>query len=130
MFFVESMNIATTSVEFSVDNVVYKQIDGVAMGNPLGPVSASQYIHWILRRKAVQRRQSPNYVIRYMDDTFAMFEKEIDCDMFLNQLNLLHLSLAFIHEKEVEGRFTFLNVLVEKRNAEFLTLVYRKSTFT
>ena len=31
------MNIAITSAEFSFNNVVLKQIDGVAMDSPLGP---------------------------------------------------------------------------------------------
>ena len=35
--FMEFMNVATTSVEFSFNNKMYKQIDGVAMGSPLGP---------------------------------------------------------------------------------------------
>ena len=61
-----------------------------------------------------------------MDDTFAMFKKEIDCDMFLNQVNSLH---AFAHEMEVEGKLSFLNVLVEKTSTEFLTSVYRKPSF-
>ena len=33
-------NVVTTGVEFSesFNNVMYKQVDGVAMGSPLGPV--------------------------------------------------------------------------------------------
>ena len=34
--FIELMNIATTFVEFSFNNKMYKQIHGVAMGSPLG----------------------------------------------------------------------------------------------
>ena len=50
--------------------------------------------------------------------------------MFLNQLNLLHPSLTFTHEKKVEVKLPFLDVLVKKSNTEFLTLVYRKPTVT
>ena len=35
------MNVATISVEFSFDNVMYKQTDGVAMGRPVGPALAN-----------------------------------------------------------------------------------------
>ena len=38
------MSTATTSVEFSFDNIVYKQIDGVAMDNPLDPVLANIFV--------------------------------------------------------------------------------------
>ena len=51
--FVTLMNITTTLVEFSFDNVVYKQIDGVAIGSPLGPAPVNN-IRRMLRRKAVQ----------------------------------------------------------------------------
>ena len=35
--FTDLMKIATSSVEFSFNNCMYRQIDGVAMGSPLGP---------------------------------------------------------------------------------------------
>ena len=65
-----------------------------------------------------------------MDDTFGMFKKEINFYMFLNQLNSLFPSLTFTHEKKVEGKLPLLDVFVEKSNTKFLTLVYRKPTFT
>ena len=39
--FVELMKSATSSVEFSFNNTMYKQTDGVAMGSPLGPALAN-----------------------------------------------------------------------------------------
>ena len=39
--FVELMKSATSSVEFSFNNIMYKQTDGVAMGSPLGPALAN-----------------------------------------------------------------------------------------
>ena len=35
--FVELMEMATSSVEFSFNDIMHRQIDGVAMGSPLGP---------------------------------------------------------------------------------------------
>ena len=36
--FIELMKSATSGVEFSFNDIMYKQTDGVAMGSPLGPV--------------------------------------------------------------------------------------------
>ena len=38
------MNKATKSVEFSFNNVMYKQTDGVAMGSPLDPALANIFV--------------------------------------------------------------------------------------
>ena len=65
-----------------------------------------------------------------MDDTFAVFEDEFNCNWFLKQLNSLHQSLTFTHEKEVNGKLPFLNVLVEKSNTKFLTSIYQKPSFS
>ena len=42
--FVESMKSATSSVEFSFNNTMYKQIDGVAMGSSLGLALANIFV--------------------------------------------------------------------------------------
>jgi len=38
------MLMVTNGVEFSFDNVMYKQVDGVAMGSPLGPLLANVFL--------------------------------------------------------------------------------------
>ena len=35
------MNFASSSVEFSFNNIMYRQIDGVAIGSSLGPTLAN-----------------------------------------------------------------------------------------
>ena len=42
--FVELMKNATCSVEFSFNNTMYKQTDGVAMGSPLSPALSSIFV--------------------------------------------------------------------------------------
>ena len=38
---VKMMKLATSDVQFSFNNIMYSQIDGVAMGSPLGPTLAN-----------------------------------------------------------------------------------------
>ena len=116
--FIELMNIATTSVEFSFNNKMYKQIDRVAMGSPLGPALANIFVAYQEKKLFIDNNQ-PLIYFRYVDDTFAMFETEFNCNRFLKQLNSLHQSLAFTHEKEVNGKLPFLDVLVEKITQNF-----------
>ena len=99
------------------------------MGSPIGPALANIFVRYY-EEKLFNGDNQPIMYFRYMDDTIAMFKKEIDCDLFLNQLNSLHPSLTSIYEKEVKGKLPFLHVLVEKSDTEFLTSVYRKPTFT
>ena len=42
--FVELMHLATSSVEFSFNNNMHRQIDGVAMSSPLGPALANIFV--------------------------------------------------------------------------------------
>ena len=68
--------------------------------------------------------------LQYMDDTFAVFTNEDECDLFLHSLNSLHPSLRFTFENESSLALPFLDVLVEKSPSTFITFIYRKPTFT
>ena len=127
--FMELMNIATTSVEFSFNNKRYKQIDGVPMGSPLGPALANIFVEYQEEKLFIDNNQRLIY-FRYVNDTYTMFEDEFNCNRFLKQLNSLHQSFTFTHEEEVNGKLPFLDVLVEKCNVKFLTSVYRKPSFS
>ena len=65
-----------------------------------------------------------------MDDTFAIFENEAECDEFFNILNSLNPALKFTSEKEEPESLAFLDVKIQKSDSKFITSVYRKPTFT
>ena len=105
--FVELMKTATSSVEFSFNNTMYKQTDGVAMGSPLGPALANIFVGYYEEKLFSQTQKPPTY-FRYVDDTFAIFVHEAEADEFLTKLNCLHPSLKFTFEKRKENVYRFL----------------------
>ena len=98
-------------------------------GLPLGPGLASMFVGYY-ETLLFRRVKKPPMCYRYMDDTFAIFDRENDCDKFLHQLNSLHPSLRFTFEKEVNQSLPFLDVQVEKVGSKLIASVYRKPTFT
>ena len=127
--FVQLMQLATSSIEFSFNNNIHRQIDGVAMGSPLGPALANICVGY-QEAKLFNIAKRLLVYFRYVDDTFAVFNNEEDCNTFLTHLNSLHPSLRFTYEKESNNFLPFLDVLVERHDLEFLTSMYRKPIFT
>ena len=115
------MQTATSSVEFSFNNIMHRQIDGVAMGSPLGPSLANIFVGYY-EALLFKRVNKPLMYYRYVDDTFAVFNDEDKCNEFFSHLNSLHPSLRFTFEKECNRTLPFLDVLVERMITNLLHL--------
>ena len=128
----------TTGVEFSFDNTIYRQIDGVAMGAPLGPVLANIFVGFHEESLNISSRQDILLYHRYVDDTFALENEEeiTKNNRFLEELNRLHPALEFTCENEDGNKLPFMDVHVHKHatadgvNINFETTELRKATFT
>ena len=128
--FVKLMLMVTSGVEFSFGNVMYKQIDGVAMGSPLGPVLANIFVGFC--EASISPSLWPSMYCRFVDDVYCHDEDEDVCGTFLLTLNSLHLALRFTSEAEQNGSLSFLDVQISRNiNTKSLdTTIYRKPTFT
>ena len=109
--------------------LMYRQIDGVSMGCPFGPILANIFVGF-QETHLFDRFPKPFIYLRYVDDTFVSFRSRNDALSFFDKLNKLHPSLTFTMEEENNGEVPFLDVLVERHDTSFLTTVYRKPTFT
>ena len=110
----------------------YIQVDGVAMGSPLGPTLANIFLcHWEeiwLEKCPLQFR--PLFYRRYVDDTFLLFSSQSHVKKFLRYLNSRHDNMNFTFECETDDKLPFLDVLVSREAGQLVTSLYRKPTFS
>ena len=69
------MELAVKDVLFLFNGNLYSQVDGIGMGNPLGPTLANAYLYhheknWLKDRPS---HFQPILYNRYIDDTFLLF---------------------------------------------------------
>jgi hypothetical protein len=127
--FIKLMNWAVDSVQFSFNDTIYCQIDGVAMGSPLGPSLANIFVGY-QEQQLFSRIAKPSVYFRYVDDTFVILRNDEERIAFHQLLNSLHPNLRFTYEVEKDNKLPFLDVTVEKCDRVYTTYVYRKPTFT
>ena len=127
--FVELMKFATTSVKFRINNIMYRQVDGISMGSVLGPTMAGIFVgfHEV---DLFSKYMVPDVYFHYVDNTFCIFDNETEACKFFSHLNKMYPSLRFTLEKESNSTLPFLDVVVYKEASCFLMSVYYKPTFT
>ena len=125
------LELATKESLILFDSHYYRQIDGVAMGSPLGPTLAnvflSHYEEIWLDNCPLQFK--PDYYRRYVDDTFVLFRDEDHVNKFNRYLNSRHINIRFSCEVENDHILNFLDILI-RREGGFVTSIYRKPTFS
>ena len=120
---------ATSGVEFSFKNAMYRQTDGIAMNSSIGPVLANIFVGYN-ENKLFDFSVKTQLYKRYVDDTFAIFENEANCNEFFNILNSFNPALKFTCEKKESKSLAFLDVKIQKNDYKFITSVDRKPSFT
>ena len=105
---------------------MYQQIDGVAMGSPLGVLFANFFMGRV-ERDVFSTLQKPAIYARYVDDIFVLAKDEDEIQQ-LKHLLQEYSGLNLTVENSSEGRLPFLDVLVNQQAGEFSTGVYCKPT--
>ena len=126
------LELATLESYFFFNGDIYQQIDGVAMGSPLGPTLANIFMSHMekkwLRDCPVDFK--PVLYRRYVDDSFLLFTSDTHMDLFLNYLNSQHPNISFTFETEDNSILPFLDIKIQRNSENFETSIYRKPTFT
>ena len=119
--------LCTKNVHFNYNGDIYTQVDGVAMGSPLGPVLAGIFMVELERTILPTLREHMRPWKRYVDDTIPYINEE-SIERVLSKLNGYHDNIEFTYEIENDGKLPFLDVLVIRKDYEVETTVYRKNT--
>ena len=130
--FREFLELATLDNHFFFNKKIYKQIDGVAMGSPLGPTLANVFMCH-MEKKWLQDCPmdfKPVLYRRYVDDTFLLFNDFSHINLFLEFLNSRHPNISFTCDNEQDLILPFLDIKIKRDADHFTTSIYRKPTFT
>ena len=119
-----------TSGEFLHNGKLYKQIDGVAMGSPLGPTLANLFLGHFEQEWLRSSPEIPLFYRRYVDDTFLCVPHNFNTELFLQHMNTRHTNIKFTHELEEANTISFLDTSVTHNENIIHTSVFRKPTFT
>ena len=120
------LEICTKEAPFTCPRgTMYRQVDGVAMGSPLGVLFANFFMGTI--ESTVLKNYRPSLYSRYVDDIFVRV-KDVEELRDLKQALATSSGLNFTFEESKEGRLPFLDVLVTAQHSGFSTTVYTKES--
>ena len=93
--FYEMLNLAVSNTYFFFNNILYKQKEGLAMGNPLAPTLANIFLGNMednfLNDCPVEFK--PLYYRRYLDDIFAVFSTKKQYMKFYDHISGYHANI-------------------------------------
>ncbi|CAH8579694.1 unnamed protein product [Dicrocoelium dendriticum] len=121
----------TLNVQFTFNGEMYRQIDGVAMGSPLGPFLADIFMAKLEHNVLRTHINEVEMYIRYVDDTFILCKSKAQTVKLLEAFNDAHQNLHFTCEHESRNRLPFLDVdIIRNADGSCSRGVYRKPTWT
>ena len=125
----ELLYLCNKNVHFTLNNKTFLQVDGIAMGSPLGPGLANIFMVELERNITPSLSSDILLSKRYVDDTIG-FIKLTSINKVLQTLNSYHANIKFSIEIESENKISFLDVVLIGSNSLISTKVYRKNTNT
>ena len=118
----EMLSLTTKESIILFDMEFYSQIDGVAMGSPLGPTLANVFLchhekKWL---NDCPNNFKPVFYKRYVDDIFVLFKKSEHVQLFVNYMYSKHKNISFSYETEKDGVMPFLDVNIFREKGKFV----------
>ena len=125
------LEVSTSNQLFQFNGQLYEQTDGVAMGSPLGPLTANVFMCHLEEQLTTNLADNfPTLYMRYVDDTLVSMPDVPSAQHFLETLNNLHANLNFTMELPCDNKISFIGFEIVKNGTILETRVYRKPTNT
>uniref|UniRef100_A0A5K4F1X7 Reverse transcriptase domain-containing protein n=1 Tax=Schistosoma mansoni TaxID=6183 RepID=A0A5K4F1X7_SCHMA len=114
-FLKDLLLLCTANVQFTFEGEYFRQVDGVAMGSPLGPLLAEVFMSYVENMTSDLIGETTLYR-RYMDDILIICDKHFDVYRLLDKLNGVQNDIVMTHEPESNGQLAFLDILLSRRD--------------
>ncbi|XP_050498525.1 uncharacterized protein LOC126886857 [Diabrotica virgifera virgifera] len=122
---------------FTFNDIIYRQAQGLAMGNPLSPLLADLFLNNLEVNIFDNNSSNQNsfqkilYWFRYVDDVLAIIDgNSTDAENILYLLNNLHPAINFTLETESNKSINFLDLTLTRMDSKLIFSVFRKPTQT
>ena len=102
------IRLCVCNVQFLFNGTFYRQIDGVAMGSPLGPVLANIFMGHIEQQAAGTIGMNSVFYCRYVDDILLVVEQTEHVEQILAALNNVHPNIKLTCESARKIKYRFL----------------------
>ena len=91
------LSLTTKESIFLFDMAFYTQVDGEAMGSPLGPSLANAFLchHETKWLNDCPKKFKPVFYKRYVDDIFVLFKRPEHVKTFVDYMNSKHKNINF-----------------------------------
>ena len=99
---------------FVFNGEVYIQTNGVAMGGRLGPLLANMFLDHLEENFFKESPYFPSLYVRYVDDTFCLFENESHIQLFYSYIKSVHPNINFSIELESNNSIDFLDITIHR----------------
>jgi hypothetical protein len=127
----ELLEVCSRTTYFQVDNKLFQQKDGMAMGSSLSPIVSNIFMEHFEKLALNLAQYKPSLWLQHVDDTFVVWPHGPEwLQNFLNHLNSLRASIHFTMETESDSVIPFLDVLVIRKGMTLAIRVYKKPTHT
>ena len=126
------LSLTTKELIILFDMAFCTQVDGAAMGSPLGPSLANVFLCHHERKwlNGCLKKFKRAFHKRYVNDIFVLLKKPEHVKPFVVYMNSKDKNINVSFETEKDGQMPFLDVEVFCEKGKFVTNVYRKETFT